>query len=76
MGIITDLKKYNTIQNTDEGHGGERSLKVAGGGGGAGRREASREPRVGDEDAGTSSVEGIPQGTAELGQAGGSREGG
>lgn len=26
--IITDLKKYNTIQNTDKSHGREQSLKV------------------------------------------------
>lgn len=28
MRIITDLKKYNTIQNTDKSHGREQSLKV------------------------------------------------
>lgn len=28
MRIITDLKKYNTTQNTDKSHGREQSLKV------------------------------------------------
>lgn len=28
MRIITDLKKYNTIKNTDKSHGREQSLKV------------------------------------------------
>lgn len=27
MRIITDLKKYNTIQNTDKSHGREQNLK-------------------------------------------------
>lgn len=26
--IVTDLKKYNSIQNTDKSHGREQSLKV------------------------------------------------
>lgn len=72
MRIITDLKEYNTIQNTDKSRGREQSLKVPWDGQ-RGREKKERRKREKAQQielrnifmTDCTSIEEIPQGTAE-----------
>lgn len=73
MRIISDLKKYNTIENTDRSHNREQSLKVPW----RVRKGRKKKKKEGKEKKAQqielrnvfmtdcTSIEGIPQGTAE-----------